>query len=126
MVVKHHVEGYENFLKFIEDFKPDEPTFVLYTGTKLPNGDSWCPDCVVAKPHIEKGIESLPEKYNYVVVEVGDRPFWKDNKCPFRTNPKTQLKVLPTLAKWGTQKRLEGDHLLDEGLIEMLLTEDDD
>lgn len=50
---------------------------------------------------------------------------WKDNKCPFRTNSKTKLRVLPTLAKWNTQKRLEGDQLLDNDLIEMLINEED-
>ncbi|XP_014211019.1 thioredoxin domain-containing protein 17 [Copidosoma floridanum] len=126
MVIKHHVEGYANFLKFIEKFKSDLPTFILYTGTKLPDGNSWCPDCVEAKPFIDKGIQSLSNDYNFVVVEVGDRAFWKDPKCPFRTNSKAQVKVLPTLVKWGTQKRLEGGDLLKDDLIEMLLTEDDD
>lgn len=51
---------------------------------------------------------------------------WKDQKCPFRSSPKGQIRVLPTLVKWGTQKRLEGNQLLDDTLIEMLLCEDDD
>jgi len=53
-------------------------------------------------------------------------PSWKDHNCPFRTNPVTKLKVLPTLARWGTQKRLEGDQLLKLELINMLLTDEDD
>lgn len=49
MVQRHHVQGYENFLKYMEDLKAATatPTYVLYTGTKLPDtGESWCPDCV--------------------------------------------------------------------------------
>lgn len=46
MVLRHHVQGYENFFKFIENFKSDQPVYVLYSGTKLPNGKSWCPNCV--------------------------------------------------------------------------------
>lgn len=126
MVVHHRVEGYENFLKFVEDLKLDGPVFILYSGTKLPNGQSWCPDCVEAEPFIEQGFKTVPEKTHLVTVEVGDRPFWKDLKCPFRTNSTTKLKVLPTLAKWGTQKRLEGNELLRPDLIEMLLTDEDD
>ncbi|XP_058795812.1 thioredoxin domain-containing protein 17-like [Phymastichus coffea] len=126
MVVKHFVEGYENFIKFVEQFTATQPTFVLYTGSKLPDGNSWCPDCVEAKPVIEKAFKSAPEFYNCVVVEVGDRHFWKDQKCPFRAHPKSQINVLPTLVKWGTQKRLEGNQLLDNNLIEMLLFEDDE
>lgn len=52
-------------------------------------------------------------------------PSWKDRNCPFRTNPITRLKVLPTLIKWDTEKRLEGDQLLKLELIDMLITEDD-
>jgi hypothetical protein len=33
--------------------------------------------------------------------------------------------MLPTLVKWGTQKRLEGDQLLNSELIEMLFADDD-
>ncbi|XP_015594301.1 thioredoxin domain-containing protein 17-like [Cephus cinctus] len=125
MVIRHHVEGYENFIKFMENFKADGPIHILYSGTKLPNGNSWCPDCVEAEPVIEKGLSAAPEKSHFIHVEVGDRPFWKDLKCPFRTDTRTKLNVLPTLARWGTQKRLEGDACLDTGLVEMLVTDED-
>lgn len=46
MVKLHSVQGYENFLKYMEDLKITDPIFVLYTGTKLSNGRSWCSDCV--------------------------------------------------------------------------------
>ncbi|KZC13322.1 PREDICTED: thioredoxin domain-containing protein 17-like [Dufourea novaeangliae] len=126
MVVRHTIQGYENFLKFMEKFEANEPVYVLYSGTKLPNGKSWCSDCVEAEPFIEEGIKAAPESVHLVVVEVGDRPLWKDLNCPFRKNSTTKLKVLPTLARWGTQKRLEGDQCLKVDLIEMLLTDDDD
>lgn len=125
MVVRHRVEGYENFLKFMNDLKVDGPIYVLYTGTKLPNGKSWCPDCVEAEPFIEEGFKVASNTAHLVVAEVGDRPFWKDLNCPFRTNTVTKLKVLPTLARWETQKRLEGDQCLKVDLIEMLLTDED-
>lgn len=51
---------------------------------------------------------------------------WKDPNCLFRTSPITKLKVLPTLSRWGTQKRLEGEQLLELELIDMLLTDEDD
>ncbi|XP_012251391.1 thioredoxin domain-containing protein 17-like [Athalia rosae] len=126
MVVRHHVEGYENFLKFVEAFPKDNIVHVLYSGSKLPNGTSWCPDCVEAEPFIQKGLEAAPENSHFIYVEVGDRPFWKDLKCPFRTDSRTKLQLLPTLARWGTQKRLEGDQCLDVELVEMLVTDDDE
>ena len=51
---------------------------------------------------------------------------WKDQKCPFRTDSRTKLNVLPTLTKWGTQKRLEGDDCLKDELVEMLVTDEED
>ncbi|XP_072744380.1 thioredoxin domain-containing protein 17 [Anoplolepis gracilipes] len=126
MVRRLHLQGYENFLKYVEDLETAESVYILYTGTKLPNtGKSWCPDCVEADPFIEQGFEVAPEETQLVIVEVGDRGFWKDRDCPFRTNPITRLKVLPTLVKWNTEKRLEGDQLLKPELIDMLITEDD-
>ncbi|KOC67181.1 Thioredoxin domain-containing protein 17 [Habropoda laboriosa] len=125
MVTHHHIQGYENFFEYMKNFKPNEPVYVLYTGTKLPNGKSWCPDCVEAEPFIEEGFKAAPEGTHFVEVQVGDRPFWKDPNCPFRTNSITKLKVLPTLAKWGTQKRLEGNQLSQLDLINMLLTDED-
>ncbi|KAH0561877.1 thioredoxin domain-containing protein 17 [Cotesia glomerata] len=126
MVVKHHVEGYENFLLLMENLKADGPIIVLYSGSKLENGLSWCSDCVEAAPAIEEGLTAAPESAHIVHVEVGDRAYWKDFKCPFRTNPKTKLNVLPTMALWGTPKRLEGDHLLKPELVKMLVTNEDD
>lgn len=126
MITKHRIQGYEDFQNFFKDLKITEPVYVLYTGTKLENGQSWCPDCVEAEPYIEKGFELGQEPCHLVTVEVGDRPFWKDPNCVFRTNTTTKLKVLPTLAKWGTQKRLEGDQCQKVDLIEMLLTDEDD
>lgn len=126
MVLRHHVEGYENFFKFIKNLKTNDPIYVLYSGKKLADGNSWCPDCVKAEPFIEQGFKEAPENINLVEVEVGDRPYWKDLKCPFRTDSTTKLRVLPTLAKWGTQKRLEGDQCLQVDLIEMLLNDEDD
>ncbi|XP_043673655.1 thioredoxin domain-containing protein 17-like [Vespula pensylvanica] len=126
MTIRHHVIGYENFLNFFENFQSKESIFVLYTGTKLENGKSWCPDCVEAEPFIEAGLQVLTETSHFVVVEVGDRAFWKDPNCIFRKDNKTQLKVLPTLAKWGTQKRLQGSECQSEELLNMLFTEIDD
>lgn len=124
-MIRHHVVGYESFLKFFESFQKLEPVFVLYTGTKLENGKSWCPDCVEAEPFIEAGLKLAPANSHFVVVEVGDRAFWKDPKCPFRKDPMAQLRVLPTLAKWKTQKRLQGDECLKAELLEMLFTDQD-
>ncbi|KAI4503713.1 hypothetical protein M0802_001116 [Mischocyttarus mexicanus] len=126
MTIRHHVTGYKGFLEFFDNLKTEEQVFVLYTGEKLENGQSWCPDCVEAEPSIEAALKILPEKSYFVEVQVGDRAFWKNPNCVFRKDNKTQLKVLPTLALWGTQKRLQGSECLNKELLTMLFTEQDD
>ncbi|XP_076302116.1 thioredoxin domain-containing protein 17-like [Lasioglossum baleicum] len=125
MVLRHHIEGYENFFKFIKNLQSTGSVYVLFSGKKLPNGKSWCPDCVKAEPFIEEGFKAVSDSSHLVEVEVGDRPYWKNLNCPFRTNSTTKLRVLPTLAKWNTQKRLEGDECSRVDLIEMLVTDED-
>ena len=49
---------------------------LLFTGTKQANGKSWCPDCVVADPVIEKVTHQLStdDSLIFVTVPVGDLP----------------------------------------------------
>lgn len=50
MVQNYHVEGYENFCKFIKDFDiSGKKVYIYFSGSKLPNGESWCDDCVRGK-----------------------------------------------------------------------------
>lgn len=50
MVVRHHVEGYEPFCDFMKSFSGDgQPVIILFSGSKLENGESWCDDCVRGK-----------------------------------------------------------------------------
>lgn len=44
--------------------------------------------------------------------------------CPFRKDSNTRLMVLPTLLKWKTPQRLEGDQCEKIDLLELLFTED--
>ncbi|XP_022916106.2 thioredoxin domain-containing protein 17-like [Onthophagus taurus] len=125
MVIRHHVQGYENFCKFMEEFKADgQLIHVYFSGNKLPNGESWCDDCVRALPVIEAGLSQAPENSHFIYVEVGDRPTWKDPKCPFRTDKKTNLMVLPTLLRWNSPQKLQGDQCEKPELVEMLFTDE--
>lgn len=50
MVVKHQIEGYPAFCEFIENLKdPKGNVHVLFSGSKLETGQSWCPTCVEGK-----------------------------------------------------------------------------
>ncbi|CAG9864038.1 unnamed protein product [Phyllotreta striolata] len=130
MVNMHQVEGYENFVEFFKNFDAKGTKIhVYFSGSKLPNGTSWCDDCRRAWPVIKEELEKF-DKTNpdthFVYVEVGDRPFWKDPKCPFRTDPSTKLMVLPTLIRWHQPQRLNGDQCEKNELVQMLFEDDEE
>lgn len=49
MVIEHHVKGYEEFTKLVEDLENSGTVHVLFSGGKTESGDSWCPYCVKGK-----------------------------------------------------------------------------
>jgi hypothetical protein len=50
MVVKHHVKGYEEFTKLVQNLEGSgENIHVLFSGGKGEDGKSWCPYCVKGK-----------------------------------------------------------------------------
>ncbi|XP_072387212.1 thioredoxin domain-containing protein 17-like [Diabrotica undecimpunctata] len=128
MVRSHHIEGYDNFVNFMKNFKAQGTVVCIYFGGAVEEatGESWCDDCVRAWPVISKVLETLDDSVDFIHVEVGDRPTWKDPNCSFRKDPTTKLLVLPTLIKWKTPKRLEGPQCEKEFLVKMLLCDDDD
>lgn len=84
------INGYEEFTKAKEAAKGR--TLVLFTGSKLPSGESWCPDCVEgnsgeylpskerlsAEPVIEKTIseQNSAVDLEFVTCYVGQRDPW--------------------------------------------------
>lgn len=45
-------------------------------------------------------------------------------KCPFRTDSRLKLMVIPTLIRWKSPQRLEGEHCEKPELVEMLFTDE--
>lgn len=126
MVVRHNITGYEHFTCFMKDFTSKEPIYMLFSGSKLPCGESWCPDCVKSRPVIEEALEKYagPDSI-FLDVEVGDRSYWKDMHCPFKKDKKLQLLVVPTFLQWNTVKRLVGLEQCEKiELLELVFTED--
>merc|ERR1712173_324117 len=90
------INGFQNPLLKIDGFRGTHANETTAFKRK-----SWCPDCVTAQPIVEATLEKeLKEPANYLYVGVGDRSFWKDPSCIFRTDALTKLKSVPTLFKW--------------------------
>ncbi|CAG9834975.1 unnamed protein product [Diabrotica balteata] len=127
MVQTHVIQGYEKFQEFFKNFDSQgQKVHVLYSSPRKPDNTSWCTYCVRAWPVIDKELEGTDPNSHFIRVEVGDMPIWKDPNCPFRHDPKTKLRVLPTLVRWQGPQRLEGEQCDKADLVNMLLNEDDD
>lgn len=123
MVNKFEVEGFEAFVSKVEALKSTgNSTFVLFSGSVDPStGKSWCPDCVVAYPVIQAALEkTAPANANFLYVSVGPRDFWKDKNNVFRQDPRTKLRSVPTLIKYGSAQRLEEGNCARAAMVEML------
>ncbi|XP_041377040.1 thioredoxin domain-containing protein 17-like [Gigantopelta aegis] len=120
MVQKINIEGHDAYCKALEEHK-GKTLFALFCGNEDPaTGKSWCPDCVVAEPVVERNLKHVPDDAVLIHCSVGDRPYWKDQNNAFRTDPKLKLKSVPTLMKVGTPQRLEEEQCTKDDLIQML------
>lgn len=50
---------------------------------------------------------------------------WKDLNCPFRKDPNTHLIFLPTLLRWKSPQRLDGERVSNKDLVEMIFEDED-
>ncbi|KAI7697264.1 Thioredoxin domain-containing protein 17, partial [Sarcoptes scabiei] len=96
------IDSVEKLNDFIESNNATPETtktiILLFTGTKNSAGKSWCPDCNVADPIIEKVHNDLNDpNLTIATVFVGDLSSWKNGENPFRRHPKFQVNCVPTL-----------------------------
>jgi len=119
-----NVDGFQEFeTKIAELEKTNNQIYVLFSGSKNGSDKSWCPDCVTAEPIIEQAFKQAPADAVLIHVSVGDRAFWKDPNCIFRTNARTKLSSVPTLMKWGKPQKLSEDQCNDIETV-LLMFED--
>ncbi len=72
---------------------------VLFTSGDDPaTGQPWCPDCRRAVPAVRAAADTAG--VTLLVVDVGERPAWKDAAHSFRTSETLQLRCIPTLMAW--------------------------
>ena len=97
--------------------------FVLFFGNET-DGKSWCPDCVAAKPIIQKNYQYLKSGDLFVTVFVGKRDVWKDKTNVFRTDHNFKVTVIPTLLLYGTERRLVDPQCANPNLVKMFFEND--
>ncbi|CAB3221469.1 unnamed protein product [Arctia plantaginis] len=127
MVTVVHLKGMDEFNNYVENMGHGNATLLFcFTGEKLSSGPSWCSDCNEAEPVIEAFLTEVKRKIIFAFVDVGDRDTWKDKNCPFRTDKRTKLMVIPTIIRWNGVQRLEGSQCGKRELLQMLIEDEED
>lgn len=122
MAQEVHVDGYDAYIKALKE-NQGKILFTLFFGTKDTNGKSWCPDCRVAEPVIDKCLKKVPKESVLIRCAVGQREIWRDPGNIFRKE--LNLRSIPTLTKEGTSRKLEEAQCADENLVQMFFEEED-
>jgi thiol-disulfide isomerase/thioredoxin len=99
------------FTKLIEN----KESFLAYFhgAYNTDGGKSWCSDCDIAKPIIDK---ILPEaKVSVYKFPIQESKEWKRQDYEYRINPKVKLSKVPTLIYY--EKGIEFGRLTEEELF---------
>lgn len=117
-------EDFESALAEVEG-KQARHTYLLFYASEDPaTGRSWCPDCVRAKPLIDEALRKSTESTALLVAFVDRQPY-RTPEYLYRTDPRIDLRCVPTLIRWDEGKKV---HQLNDvqcqnpDLIEELFT----
>lgn len=111
------VTDFNTFEKLYKDAKEKSVTdddksntiFLFVASTVPQTNESWCPDCVKAKPIIDKVLEDFKfnEHLQVATVQVGQRDEWKSSENPYRLHDLAITNV-PTLVSITTVSTFTG------------------
>ncbi|XP_053625559.1 thioredoxin domain-containing protein 17-like isoform X1 [Plodia interpunctella] len=122
-----NLNNYEEFSVYVNGLpEKGHSVYFFFTGSKKENGRSWCMYCQIAEPIVKAYLEELKKSVIFVFVQVGDPTTWRDRACPFRTDARTKLLVIPTIIKWKGVQRLEGEQCAKRDLLQMMFEEEED
>ncbi|XP_038215870.1 thioredoxin domain-containing protein 17-like [Zerene cesonia] len=127
MVTIAKIKGFDAFVNYTQSIDPKGPLVLFYfSGSKTAEGKSWCPDCEIAEPIVQAFLNEVKKDFIFAYVDVGDREYWRNPECPFRTDTRTRLMVIPTIIKWKGVQRLEGSQCNKRELLQMLFEDEED
>ena len=80
-----------------------KPIFLYFTGAKNSDNISWCPDCTRAEPIVNEVLGNIGCYFlEFNVI----RENYRSEDYPYRTDPRIQLKCVPTLMLWKNGKSI--------------------
>ena len=110
MVKTHKVEGFDAFKAKVEELAgTGADVFVMFSGSKNAEGVSWCPDCVEAKPAIQKLVDAGSRP---IVKGIVTRDEWRGNAShPYKVSPVLKAAGVPSVILFEGENEL---HRVDD------------
>ena len=105
-----------NFSRKIREMIEERKTFFIYLfGSRDYTGQSWCSDCNIARPNVERAKDIIKNKRYEGEVYFISIPIEKINKEDFRDDPIIQLERVPTLIFF--ENGIERNRLIENDLF---------
>ncbi|XP_050298268.1 thioredoxin domain-containing protein 17-like [Anthonomus grandis grandis] len=112
--------SYEDYEQILSNNMNTKPLYLFFVASYSPiSGYCWNPLCVEVTQFLEKYTSNITSGA-FITVYVGLEDDWEDLTNPFRKDEDLQLRTLPTLMRFDTLKKLEGNFCLKEELVNLL------
>lgn len=125
------VDKFSDFKELYGKYNSEQPAnrelknlILLFVANDHPETkQSWCPDCLLAKPIINKMREKFQnnEQIALVCVQVGQRDEWKTPDNPYRLH-ELKISCVPTIVSLSNGLRLNGSECSDEQKVTHLFS----
>ena len=95
----HFLElGFNDFQQKLQEMVKEKKNMLVHIyGTIDSSGRSWCPDCILSHPHIERIKPIIDEKQDEKEIYFIDIPISWEKRSDYRNNKILKEKRIPTL-----------------------------
>ena len=99
--------GFNDFESKIQELVKSKKNMLVHLyGSIDSSGNSWCPDCIISHPHIEKIKPIVDEKQDEKEIYFLDIPEDWDKRSSYRKNPILKEKRVPTLIYFANGREM--------------------
>ena len=99
--------GFNDFESKIQELVKSKKNMLVHLyGSIDSSGNSWCPDCIISHPHIEKIKPIVDEKQDEKEIYFLDIPEDWDKRSKYRKNPILKEKRVPTLIYFANGREM--------------------
>ena len=99
--------GFNDFESKIQELVKSKKNMLVHLyGSIDSSGNSWCPDCIISHPHIEKIKPIVDEKQDEKEIYFLDIPEDWDKRSTYRKNPILKEKRVPTLIYFANGREM--------------------